>query len=398
MHKKQEALLFPVILLIAFPQLNETIYAIALPGIEQYFQLNKALLRYTLTSYLIGFGLGTLLWGYLSDLIGRRKSIISGVIFYVLGCLLCAKSNSLNSLLIARFVQGVGISFASVMGQTLIRDFIPQSKRLILFNRINIILSFIPAIGLVLGIFMVRLFAWQWIFFLFGIISIIILISAAIFIPKIQTTRSGKRLYLKCLRQFIFDIHGLRLGFFVGGSLGILFGYFSASIYFFKEVFGVSDINFIIISLFLSVALYIGALISQRTNYNASDKIFFSIITQAIFASVFYFLVKVEVITPTNQYGLLLSILFAYAVVGSIMIIIPNCLSSILNEYGKYIGTASSVYGFYYYIITACFISVFNFIDIKSIEGLPGFMLLSTCFLFCVLLVHHKEKLKKVFC
>ena len=56
-----------LVLIVGLPQLSETVYTPCLPSIARGFQVSEALVEYTLTLYLLGFAVGTLVWGKISD-------------------------------------------------------------------------------------------------------------------------------------------------------------------------------------------------------------------------------------------------------------------------------------------------------------------------------------------
>lgn len=376
-------LFLPIILLISLSQLNETIYAGLLPEVRSDLKISEQFLGYTLTSYFLGFGIGTLFWGHISDLIGRKKCVTIGTGAYIIGCYLCWTSDSFVFLVIARFIQGLSISFASVLGQVLVRDLVKEKNRSEVFNNINLVIAFIPAIGLTISVLLTKFLYWRAAFIVLIFVSIATLSFVMILIPKIQNIRTENKLFRECLKQILTDTEGLKLGFFVGGALGIMFGYFMASGYFFREI-DISSIDSILIPFFASASFFVGAVISKKLHFNADKKIFFAVLTASIFSLIFYSLVKMNIISKTNNDSITLSLICIFPILGATSVIIPNCLSRILNNYGRYIGTAATIYGFYYYIVTAIFINIFDFINIKSIEGLPLFMLLSSAFILIV--------------
>ncbi|MCZ1268859.1 MFS transporter, partial [Paenibacillus tundrae] len=71
-----------MIVLIAFPQISETIYTPSLPDIAAALGVSNSSVQFTLSIYFIGFALGVFCWGWLSDLIGRRPAMLGGLIVY----------------------------------------------------------------------------------------------------------------------------------------------------------------------------------------------------------------------------------------------------------------------------------------------------------------------------
>lgn len=85
-------------------------YLPSFPEIEANFNVSRALLTQSMSVYLIAFAVSTLIWGPISDRIGRRRVIFSGLLIYILASIGCAYSNDLNSFLIFRIMQGLAAS------------------------------------------------------------------------------------------------------------------------------------------------------------------------------------------------------------------------------------------------------------------------------------------------
>ena len=75
-------------------------YLPSFPAIESEFNISRALLTQSMTVYLIAFAFSTLAWGSISDRIGRRRVILSGLFIYITASIGCAYSNDLNSFLL----------------------------------------------------------------------------------------------------------------------------------------------------------------------------------------------------------------------------------------------------------------------------------------------------------
>jgi DHA1 family bicyclomycin/chloramphenicol resistance-like MFS transporter len=98
-------------LLPAFPAIQRT-YGIADPNELQ-------LLVYV---YMFGFGVVQLLYGPISDALGRRPMLLAGLAVYAVGCLMAAFAPSFEFLLLARVIQGVGVASARVLAVAIVRD------------------------------------------------------------------------------------------------------------------------------------------------------------------------------------------------------------------------------------------------------------------------------------
>lgn len=168
--------LYIIILIIAIPVLSETIYVPSLPNLAKDLTISANLAEYTLTIYLFGFAVGVLIWGNLSDSYGRKSCLLAGFLIYALSCCICYLADNINMLLAARFMQAFGASVGSVLGTTIARDAVEQKDRGKIFSTIGIAMAFAPAIGPVIGSFVIKFYHWSAVFLVLIVMAIFIMV------------------------------------------------------------------------------------------------------------------------------------------------------------------------------------------------------------------------------
>lgn len=112
-----------ILLVATLMQISTDIYTPSLPAIAHYFGSNVGASQATMSLFILGVALTGLIYGPLSETIGRRKTLLIGVSIAVLGSLGCALSPSIKYLQLARFIQGCGLGAASALWRTLLRDY-----------------------------------------------------------------------------------------------------------------------------------------------------------------------------------------------------------------------------------------------------------------------------------
>lgn len=117
-----------------------------------------------ITSFVFGMGTGTFLTGPLSDALGRRPVIIGGVVLYCLGAALAWAAPTLELVLAARVLQGLGVAGPRVAAMALVRDLYSgrQMARIVSFTMM--IFTLVPAVAPLLGSFIIAGFGWRGIF------------------------------------------------------------------------------------------------------------------------------------------------------------------------------------------------------------------------------------------
>lgn len=152
--------------------LNTSITAIARDLNESPLEMQNAIISYVLT-----LALFMPVSGFLSDKFGTRKVFIFALLLFSIGSLLCALSQSLNHLIFARVIQGIGGSLMTPVGKlALIRTF-PKNELLKAMNFAIIPALIGPVLGPLVGGYMVDYLSWHWIFLInipFGFIGIIL--------------------------------------------------------------------------------------------------------------------------------------------------------------------------------------------------------------------------------
>ena len=125
--------------LAAFAPLSIDMYLPALPDIAKDLYTTPSLVQLSLTFFLFGLSFGQLLVGPISDVRGRRKPLLIGLIIYFVASLLCAFSQSIWGLIILRFIQGMAGSAGIVISRAIVRDMYSGSELTKFFSLLALI-------------------------------------------------------------------------------------------------------------------------------------------------------------------------------------------------------------------------------------------------------------------
>src|SRR6476619_1126273 len=146
--------------------LDATIVNVALPSIRSDLGFTQSSLAWVVNAYLIAFGGVLLLAGRLGDLLGRRRIFLAGLTVFTVASLLCGISVSQETLIIARFVQGVGgaMTSAVILGM-IVTMFTEPRERTRAISLYSFVASAGASIGLLAGGVLTEALNWHWIFF-----------------------------------------------------------------------------------------------------------------------------------------------------------------------------------------------------------------------------------------
>jgi DHA1 family bicyclomycin/chloramphenicol resistance-like MFS transporter len=157
----------------------------ALPRIsEDLFpdQVNHAGL--IITSFVLGMGLGTFIAGPLSDTYGRKRVIYLGAALYILAAVAAWAAGSLEVLLAARVIQGIGAAAPRTVSVAIVRDLFGGREMARLMSFIMLVFTLIPAIAPLLGSIIIGAFGWRSIFAAFVCFMVVVMLWMRARLPE----------------------------------------------------------------------------------------------------------------------------------------------------------------------------------------------------------------------
>lgn len=134
--------------------------------------VNRAQLIVTI--FVLGMGIGTFFTGPLSDAYGRKPVVVAGIAVYIVAALVAATAPSLEVLLAARFVQGLGASAPRVVTLAMVRDLFAGRAMARVMSFVMMVFILVPAVAPSIGALIIDAFSWRAVFLsfvAFGLIS-----------------------------------------------------------------------------------------------------------------------------------------------------------------------------------------------------------------------------------
>ncbi len=223
-------------LLIMFPQLVETIYSPALPGIATAFHISSERAAQTLSVYFVAFAVGVAMWGWLSDSIGRRRAMLAGLICYGTGCALAVVATNFNVLLLARMVSAIGAAAGSVVVQTILRDCYESTTLSRIFSVMGAALALSPVFGLLSGGWLVSLYGHIGVFVALVLLAILLLILTATRLPETRPENTIRPRMAVLLPRMARDDELWKNAMLVALLNTMLFSYYSLAPFLFRQL------------------------------------------------------------------------------------------------------------------------------------------------------------------
>jgi DHA1 family multidrug/chloramphenicol efflux transport protein-like MFS transporter len=134
----------------------------AMLAITKEFGVSSAWAPSSMSFYLLGGACVAAILGPLSDRLGRKKVLLGGVAFFTLCCLLILLTNSIESFLTLRFLQGFGLSVISAVGYAAIQETFEERDAIKVMALMANISLLAPLIGPVVGAFLIDHVSWHW--------------------------------------------------------------------------------------------------------------------------------------------------------------------------------------------------------------------------------------------
>jgi EmrB/QacA subfamily drug resistance transporter len=214
------SILFATSLSVILVFINSSGLAIALPNLSRELDATASETTWVLLSYMLSTTTLILVFGRVTDIVGRRRLYILGIVLFMIATLACGLATDAVFLIVMRFVQGIGAAAIITNTTALLTDVFPPR---ILSSALGINAS-IAAVGQVLGPLVgglvTDLFDWRWIF-LGGLpISLLGLIWSLRLIPDQPPRNPGERMDYPGSVLSVLAISLLVFGVSLGGSLG----------------------------------------------------------------------------------------------------------------------------------------------------------------------------------
>jgi len=232
----------------AIGPLTTDMYLPSLPDIAQKLGASTSQTQLTVSSYLIGFAIGQIIYGPISDRHGRKPVLGVALALYCIATLACALSNSIEMLIIARAIQALGSSGGIVLARAIVRDLYSGVRAGRELSLIGAVMALAPVLAPLVGGVLQTGFGWRSVFYVLASVG---LVGAAIVIPQMPETLTRRatepisfssmlRSYRVVARNPAYLAHvGLAATSFSG-----LFGWISGSSFVLQYLYGLTPFQF----------------------------------------------------------------------------------------------------------------------------------------------------------
>ena len=159
------SILAALMLAIFLGALDQTIVAVSMPAISAQFK-DVTQLAWVISGYMVAMTVAVPIYGKLGDLYGRRRLMLFGMGLFTLASLFCGMAQSMEQLVLARVIQGIGAGGMISVSQAIIGDIVPPRERGRYQGYFSSMYAVASVAGPVLGGYMTQYLSWRWVFWI----------------------------------------------------------------------------------------------------------------------------------------------------------------------------------------------------------------------------------------
>ena len=208
------ASLVMIILKIA-NRFGASLYIVSLPAMALSLGIPSVVIRFSMSMFLVGAIISYVVVGILSHKYDTVKLLLGGLIIFTVGSFIIYENHSIVYIFLGRMLQGLGIGFAPALGNVLIAEAMPEKKQnkdkiiTILIAYSSIVVSWAPAIGMIIGGYLQLLYGWKSNFMFLAIIGLFLTILLFFYKFKVKLPEQVKSRQSSPLKSYMFFIQNV---------------------------------------------------------------------------------------------------------------------------------------------------------------------------------------------
>ena len=320
-------------------------YLPALPAIGHSLGAEVGAVQWSLTAFFLALGCGQLLYGPVSDMLGRKPPLYFGLGLFTLASVGCALATNIETLVALRFVQGLGAAAGMAIPRAVVRDLHTGHEAARMMSLLMLVFSVSPILAPLVGSGVIAVSGWRGAFW---VVALAAVAGLALVYGMLGETRpasarveSSLRSALRAYGLLLRDAHYLGLVFIGGCAMSGFFVYLASSPFVLINHYGLTPTQYSLAFSFNAIA-FIGA--SQFTGALGARFGLVRVVTAAASASGVVMLALLGYyLAGGDRLGVLIALYFiASAFMG---LVIPTTSVLALEEHGAIAGTASALLG-----------------------------------------------------
>lgn len=330
--------------LVALGPFTIDLYLPAFPSVVADLATSDAAVQLTLTATTIGFGLGQLIVGPLSDAMGRKRPLLTATSVHVLASIAVAAAPNVELVMAGRILQGMGAAGGSVVAMAVVRDLFGGQRLIRMLSRLALVTGLAPVVAPVIGSQLLRVMEWRGIFIFLAVYGLVVTAIASFVLvetlPHEGRGRFSGAAVARRYRGLVTDPTFIGIAIVGAATFTTLFSYLSASSFVFQEIYGLSAQQFGLIFGINSIGIMAGTQISARLMRRLAPRI-----VTAIGLAIMSLGAVALLISSLFDVGLLGVVIPLFFVIAPAGIVMPTVQVMALADHGTEAGTAAALIG-----------------------------------------------------
>ena len=224
-----------------------------------------------LSALFLGLALAQMIYGPLSDSVGRKPAIYLGFALFIAGCLLSALATSFNAMLVGRFLQGIGAAGPRIVTIAIVRDQYEGRAMARIMSSVMAVFILVPALAPGLGQIILLVASWRAIFGMFLGVAVIAVVWFALRQPESLLPARRASFSLRRIAGAVREVcaHRVALAYTIAAGLifGALVGYLTSAAQIFQGQYGLGErfpLYFAVLALAIGLASYVNSRLVMR--------------------------------------------------------------------------------------------------------------------------------------
>jgi len=338
------SIVFILGLLAMLMPLSIDMYLPALPVIAEQFGVPAGSAQMTLSTYILGFALGQLLYGPMADSLGRKPVVLGGTLVFAVAAAACAMAQSIDHLIVMRFFHGLAAAAASVVINALMRDIYPKEEFSRMMSFVMLVTTVAPLVAPMVGGAVLVWFSWHAIFWILALAALLASAMIFLFIKETLPAEHRQKFHIRTTLGNFASLfrHKRVLSYMLasGFSFAGMFSFLSAGPFVYIELNHVSPQHFGYYFALNVVFIFVLTMINSRFVRKVGALNMFRIGLWIQFVMAVWM-----VVTAFFDVGFWTLVVGIAAFVGCISMVSSNAMAVILDEFPHMAGTASSLAG-----------------------------------------------------
>jgi DHA1 family bicyclomycin/chloramphenicol resistance-like MFS transporter len=320
-------------------------YLPSMPSIAQAFAVTPSAVQATLTSFMLGFSGGMLIYGPISDVYGRRPVLLSGIVLFLIASIACARAPSIDWLIGLRFIQALGAGAASVMARAIARDAHAPHDAARVMSMIALVTAIGPLMAPLIGGQLLLLGGWHAVFVTLASFATLCGVLAYRRVPETwpPEKRAGSVVWTSFAAYGRLASDPVALGYVLCGGMAFasMFSYITATPFVYIEYFHVRPQYYGFLFGLNIVGIMIGNFLNTRwVGRFGSLRMIAGASLMSCIASF-----GVALACLSGWGGLWSIVATLFFVVGTVGVLSANCTTDLMHRYPHNAGAAAAIFG-----------------------------------------------------